>query len=226
KIDGRRSQELLFWLRTRLTAIKEMTGGDSLLDIGTGSGFVIKAAQGIFSKLYGLDISTNILKAIPQFGASPVSGDAVHIPFKDRSIDVVTLFAALHHFYDHRPILDEVYRVLRPGGIVYTDHDMNKHFFRRFRFFISLYRSLSQKERLIKNMALDETYHLSEFHSQGVDFAAVKNDLVALGFDVVEVRHHWYGLTPLTGRLFGDRPRAQGFAPLTAIIAKRQEDKR
>ena len=45
-----------------------------------------------------------------------VRGDATALPFRDASFDAVCCFAALHLFADPFAALDEMRRVLRPGG--------------------------------------------------------------------------------------------------------------
>jgi ubiquinone/menaquinone biosynthesis C-methylase UbiE len=47
-----------------------------------------------------------------------VRGDAARLPFRDESFDAVCCFAALHLFADPFAGLDEMRRVLRPGGRV------------------------------------------------------------------------------------------------------------
>ena len=43
-------------------------------------------------------------------------GDAARIPFPDGSLDLVVSTLSLHHWAAPVPVLDEVTRVLRPGG--------------------------------------------------------------------------------------------------------------
>ena len=42
--------------------------------------------------------------------------DAHHLPFPDRSFDLVLLFEALYYLNDSEQFMSEVFRVLRPGG--------------------------------------------------------------------------------------------------------------
>ena len=48
--------------------------------------------------------------------AAYVRGDAVRLPFRDASFDGVCCFAALHFFDDPFAALDDMARVLTPGG--------------------------------------------------------------------------------------------------------------
>lgn len=41
------------------------------------------------------------------------------IPYKDCSVDLVVSNSVLEHIYDYKAVLDEFYRVLRPGGYLY-----------------------------------------------------------------------------------------------------------
>ena len=43
-------------------------------------------------------------------------GDVQRIPFPDASLDLVVSTLSLHHWSDPLPVLDEVARVVRPGG--------------------------------------------------------------------------------------------------------------
>ena len=154
---------------------------------------MLRAAEGIFSRLYGIDISENILKPLVSADTLPICADAQNFPFKDKSVDVVILFATIHHFYDYRPVLNEVYRVLSPGGIIYIDHDMNRYFYQNFAPFIKVYRKLFRKRGILRNSKLQNLYNLSECHSEGIDPDTLRNYLVNLGF---EIKESFLGVSP------------------------------
>jgi SAM-dependent methyltransferase len=47
--------------------------------------------------------------------------DGHQIPLKDKSVDGVVIQAVLEHVLNPQLVVDEIYRVLRPGGLVYAD---------------------------------------------------------------------------------------------------------
>jgi ubiquinone/menaquinone biosynthesis C-methylase UbiE len=57
-------------------------------------------------------------------------GVAESLPFGDGMFDLVTAYSVLHHLADHRPVLAEAARVLRPGGMLYVDLEPNRAFWR------------------------------------------------------------------------------------------------
>ena len=100
--------------------------GDTVLDIGSGSGTDVLYAclkVGPSGKVYGLDITpAMIAKAranIERMGARNVEileGDATQIPLPDGSVDVVTSNGVLNLVPDKPAAFREIFRVLKPGG--------------------------------------------------------------------------------------------------------------
>lgn len=223
RIDGRRSPELLYWLRGRLAEFAEgLTGQTKLLDIGCGSGFVARAGCGLFQRLYGIDISENILKETSQFTDGVICADADFLPFKDESIDMVVLFSALHHFYDFKVILNQIHRVLKTGGILYIDHDLSKGFAEKFRWLLKFYRMASRrKAKYMASGIEEEIYDLSEFHSDGIDNNELEHYIRELDFEIKESFDHWFGLSSLTNRIFNFRRYSKRSAPLLSIVARK-----
>ncbi len=116
-----------------LNSLAKISGNENYLDIGTGTGNLLRISQNIFKNVYATDISERMLAKIKdkfpsvKFAAS----DAEDIPFKNGAFNCVSCNALLHHLYAHEKIFTEIYRVLVKGGTVYTDHDPN-YFFNRF----------------------------------------------------------------------------------------------
>ena len=142
EVDGRRTPEVLDWLRDTLLGLKGEAGGEVLLDFGCGSGVVVGCARGIFASPIGMDISPGICKVAKEKSPLVLCGEGEAIPLKDGSVDIVVCFAVLHHILDHGPLIKEIHRVLKKGGILYTDHDMDSAFSNRFRWPLKLYRAL------------------------------------------------------------------------------------
>ena len=103
-----------------------LSPGDRVLDIACGPGNFSRAfaaAVGANGLVVGLDASTTMLER----GAAElhrsglhnlvlVRGDAAWLPFREHSFEGVCCFAALHLFADPFAGLDEMTRVLKPGG--------------------------------------------------------------------------------------------------------------
>ncbi len=45
------------------------------------------------------------------------AGDIYSLPFKDDSFDALMMIRATHHFKDMQKVSDELYRILKPGGV-------------------------------------------------------------------------------------------------------------
>ena len=67
-----------------------------------------------------LDISRQRVRKFELTEPKYVAMDVHHIPFVDNSIDCITVLEALHHFPDYDQALKEIYRVLKPGGVFYS----------------------------------------------------------------------------------------------------------
>ena len=100
--------------------------GDAVLDVACGPGNFTRTfglAVGDRGLAAGIDVSPTMLaRAVRDTppdrypSAAYVRGDAVRLPFRDGSFDGVCCFAALHFFDDPFAALDDMARVLTPGG--------------------------------------------------------------------------------------------------------------
>lgn len=94
-----------------------------VLDIGCGPGNIFASLKGNPKLLIGVDVAPTSLEMARNIGYLPVRADATHLPFKSAIADIVTLNAALHHCDDMEAVLKEAARLVKPGGLLVTDHD-------------------------------------------------------------------------------------------------------
>jgi demethylmenaquinone methyltransferase/2-methoxy-6-polyprenyl-1,4-benzoquinol methylase len=103
--------------RWRRRAVRDLRlpQGSTVLDVAAGTGDFIResARQGLHP--VGTDLSYGMLAAGDTVHPL-VQADASRLPFADASFDAVTCGYALRNFTDLQASLDEMGRVLRPGG--------------------------------------------------------------------------------------------------------------
>lgn len=100
--------------------------GTSALDVCCGTGdwtIALAEAAGPRGKVVGLDFSRNMLNVgIEKTNHYPqvemVQGNAMELPFPDNSFHYVTIGFGLRNVPDYEKVLSEMYRVLKPGGVI------------------------------------------------------------------------------------------------------------
>ncbi|WP_086427759.1 demethylmenaquinone methyltransferase [Staphylococcus cornubiensis] len=112
----------------RKKVMKEMNvqTGASALDVCCGTAdwtIALSQAVGPDGEVTGLDFSENMLKVGEEKTAHMdnirlVQGDAMALPFDDDAFDYVTIGFGLRNIPDYTKALSEMYRVLKPGGMV------------------------------------------------------------------------------------------------------------
>lgn len=100
----------------------ESTAGQDVLDVGCGQGIDLVEYARAGARVTGIDLTPahvelarNHLAALG-LTASVVNGDAEQLPFQDACFDFVSSNGVLHHTPDMPAALNEMRRVLRPGG--------------------------------------------------------------------------------------------------------------
>ena len=101
----------------------ELPAGSRVLEVAPGPGyFAIELAKLASYRITGLDISRTFVE-IARRNASQASvevdfqqGNASNMPFEDASFDFLLCRAAFKNFSEPVPALQEMYRVLKPGG--------------------------------------------------------------------------------------------------------------
>lgn len=108
------------------TALGELYAGEVVLDLGSGAGLdVLLSAKrvGSYGKAYGLDMTDEMLAVAKEnqarSGISNVEflkGHIEDIPLSDSTIDVIISNCVINLSADKDKVLQEGYRVLKPGG--------------------------------------------------------------------------------------------------------------
>ena len=102
--------------------IPEMIRGKVVLEIATGPGLLAKHVAPAAKKMIATDYSDGMI-AQAKKGECPSNltfevADAMNLPYADASFDAVIIANALHIVPDPGKVLNEIKRVLRPGGLL------------------------------------------------------------------------------------------------------------
>jgi ubiquinone/menaquinone biosynthesis C-methylase UbiE len=126
-------QNLDLWIR-EIIRLGRIHRESVVLEVGCGTGrFAIALWEHTNSRVVGLDASLDMLKTAK---AKPLAGKiewgqahAETIPYAGKAFDCVFMVFAMHHFPDKYRALEEISRVLKPGGrlvIATASHGMLK----------------------------------------------------------------------------------------------------
>ena len=114
----------------------------NVLEVGCGAGgFLGRLSR--YGRATGLELSREFsLLSHERSGRPTVCASAYEIPLRDDSQELICLFDTLEHIPDEARALSEIFRVLRPGGVVffsvpayqflYANNDRIAHHCRRY----------------------------------------------------------------------------------------------
>lgn len=105
------------WKAT-LVRMAEVQAGQRCLDLACGTGDIAFAVAARGARAVGLDITHRMLQLAHAKSAAArfITGDMASLPFRSGSFDVVTTGYGLRNVPDLDTAIDEIARVLRPGG--------------------------------------------------------------------------------------------------------------
>lgn len=103
-----------------LRALRRLaTRGGKVLDVGCGTGSMLKVLAAAGFEPYGLEVSpTAVRRCRERFGERVACGDLTNHTFEAASFDAVTLFHVLEHLDNPVAALHEAQRLLKPGGLL------------------------------------------------------------------------------------------------------------
>ncbi|MEL7646249.1 MAG: class I SAM-dependent methyltransferase [Anaerolineaceae bacterium] len=103
--------------------LEQMEGGDSVLEIGFGSGVSFLNLKEIYQHIHGLDLTAEVAPIAEMFSGMGIgtdlrNGSVLDMPYADNQFDAVLLISILEHLQpaDQTKAFSEILRVLKPGG--------------------------------------------------------------------------------------------------------------
>ncbi len=121
-VEKNRYDSYATWMKPFYGYESEKHKDISILEVGFGQGTdLVQFAKG-GAKCTGIDYTPNHFELaklnfeLRGLKADLHLGDAANLPFDDNSFDKIYSFGVLHHTPDIDKCIEEVYRVLKPGG--------------------------------------------------------------------------------------------------------------
>lgn len=201
-----RKPEELFREEDRLKKVLKILAkhsGGILLDIGCGSGGITTVLKETMKPgdAYGVDISPEAVALAREKGikAYKVDVNKSRLPFKDNFFDVVFCGEVIEHLFDPDFLLDEVYRVLKLGGIlILTTPNLGAWYNRGallLGFQPSISASLQNPEvgKPFKNAFKKQSAGGSEAHIRFFTKRALEQLLKIHGFEILSIKGSFYG---------------------------------
>jgi len=102
------------WRRKTIKSLL-LSPGSKVIDLACGTGDFCRDLQRVGHLPIGIDLSWGMLKAA-QTQAPLIHGDALKMPFAEKSFEGATCGFALRNFEALPPFFIELARILRPGG--------------------------------------------------------------------------------------------------------------
>ena len=144
-------------LKTAIEAIKtnsSESGQLTALDYGSGSGNLTRHLIEAGINTTSADVSEGFLNLIERNFSHTGLSKTMKVNGKDLSgiqdgqFDLVATYSVLHHVPDYLQIVKEMCRVVKPGGVLYIDHEVIESYYKR----PQLYIEFLKKARPIINL--------------------------------------------------------------------------
>lgn len=109
-----------------LLNLARQINAQTILEVGSGTGFWLNLLHQTGAELIGLDYSMGMIR---QAKGQPAPlqltrGTGTQLPLRSSTFDLLYCVDAIHHFGNHRAFIAEAFRVLKPGGaLAIIGHD-------------------------------------------------------------------------------------------------------
>ena len=198
-------------VKTKLERIiSNLSSKDKMIDFGCGTGFIIQLIHQNFTEVHGVDISAEMMKHVDTSSGNVFLHESIaeKTTFDDSLFDFASCYSFMDHLLDYKPFLEEVFRVLKQGGIFYSGLNPNKDFILGMS---KIEKSITFGSSIIDN-EIKKALHNSEYYKnnlglssnlldkaepiksleKGFNFNEVLEFAKTLGFSNTEVTFDWF----------------------------------
>jgi SAM-dependent methyltransferase len=180
------------------------------LDVGSSSGIMTAQIAPLFGHTIGLDYDVTALGAIAsqdRIAVDYVRGDAMGLPFADNCVDVAICAQVYEHVPDDVQLFAEIYRVLKPGGVVFFSGP-NWLFPVELHYNLPFLHWLPQAwaNDLLRALGVDDQYYEKSRHMWGLRRLARRFEIFDATLDLLQ--SETLIATPWLRRLTGLLPRS------------------
>ncbi|HSB80872.1 MAG TPA: class I SAM-dependent methyltransferase [Candidatus Methylomirabilis sp.] len=98
--------------------------GKTVLEVGCGNGYVLSRYARYGARSFGVDLTstgTDLSRrrfALEELSGRFVQADAEYLPFRGGTFDLAVSVGVLHHLPNIQAAVAEIYRLLKPGGMI------------------------------------------------------------------------------------------------------------
>lgn len=132
-------------LKAAIKEIKTNSKRKIALDFGCGAGNLTKHLMELDLGVVSADISPKFLEMIedrfPEIHKSKtlqLNGEDLS-NIEDDKFDLIATYSVLHHVPDYLKIVEEFVRVIKPGGVIYIDHEVNNNYWEKPKELVEFY---------------------------------------------------------------------------------------
>jgi 2-polyprenyl-3-methyl-5-hydroxy-6-metoxy-1,4-benzoquinol methylase len=175
-------------LRKAFAAFERESARGELLDVAAGSGLAAEALAAQGWTVTALDLSQEL---VDQIRARPGIREALQhdlssgpLPFEDARFAAVFAGEIIEHLVDTRRFLEELHRVLRPGGLLVVTTPNLASFENRIRLLFGVYPAWLEYELS------------SQGHVRAYTRRTLRTHLRGTGFDVEQIAGNWVPFVP------------------------------
>lgn len=147
-------QRLRKALEQAIAAVKTSSQPITALDYGCGSGNLTRHLIELGVSTVSADVCQEFLSGIKQrFGPTglarvlKVNGTDLS-GLADNQFDMVVTYSVLHHVQDYLHIVKQMCRIVKPGGVIYIDHDVNESYYTRPQQYVEFLRKVQPRVSL------------------------------------------------------------------------------